>query len=62
MAQALEQIGDRWSWLIVRDLKRGPQRFTDLQRYLAGITPKRRSCEEGDGEIARVRSWKQKGG
>jgi DNA-binding HxlR family transcriptional regulator len=41
VAQALEHVGDRWSWLIVRDLMRGPQRFTDLQRYLAGITPKR---------------------
>ena len=41
VAQALERIEDRWSWLIVRDLMRGPLRFTDLQRYLAGITPKR---------------------
>ncbi len=41
LAQALEQLSDRWSFLIVRDLTRGPQRFTDLQRYLAGITPKR---------------------
>ena len=41
VAQTLERIGDRWSWLIVRDLMRGPLRFTDLQRYLAGITPKR---------------------
>ena len=41
VAQALERVGDRWSLLIVRDLMRGPQRFTDLQRYLAGITPKR---------------------
>jgi len=41
VAQALEQVGDRWSFLIVRDLMRGPKRFTDLQRFLAGITPKR---------------------
>src|SRR5258708_1102527 len=41
VAQTLERLGDRWSFLIVRDLMRGPQRFTDLQRYLAGITPKR---------------------
>jgi DNA-binding HxlR family transcriptional regulator len=41
VAQTLERVGDRWSFLIVRDLMRGPQRFTDLQRYLAGITPKR---------------------
>jgi DNA-binding HxlR family transcriptional regulator len=41
LAQTLERLGDRWSFLIVRDLMRGPQRFSDLQRYLAGITPKR---------------------
>src|SRR5215831_16049746 len=41
VAQTLERRGDRWSWLIVRDLMRGPKRFTDLQRFLAGITPKR---------------------
>src|SRR5215469_12476860 len=41
VAQTLERVGDRWSWLIVRDLMRGPLRFTDLQHFLAGITPKR---------------------
>jgi DNA-binding HxlR family transcriptional regulator len=66
VAQALEQIGDRWSFLIVRDLLRGPKRFTDLQRFLTGITPKRltvnlrtlesegiieRQCEPGRREV-----------
>ncbi|HEY0754335.1 MAG TPA: helix-turn-helix domain-containing protein [Ktedonobacteraceae bacterium] len=41
LALALDGIGDHWSFLIVRDLLREPQRFTDLQRYLLGITPKR---------------------
>lgn len=41
VARTLEVLGERWSFLIVRDLLRGPQRFSDLQRYLAGITPKR---------------------
>lgn len=40
VARALEAIGDRWSLLVIRDLLRGPQRFTDLLRYLARITPK----------------------
>ena len=40
VARTLEVIGEKWSLLIVRDLLRGPQRFTDLQRYLGGITPK----------------------
>jgi DNA-binding HxlR family transcriptional regulator len=41
MARALEVIGERWSLLIVRDLTLGPQRFTDLARGLAGVTPTR---------------------
>ena len=40
VARALEKIGDKWSLLIVRDLLRGPQRFTDLIAYLSNITPK----------------------
>ena len=39
MARALEVVGDRWSLLIARDLTLGPQRFTDLERGLAEITP-----------------------
>ena len=59
VAQALERVGDRWSFLIVRDLMRGPQRFTDLQRYLAGITPKRLTVNlrtlESEGMVERER-------
>lgn len=40
VARALEQIGDKWSLLIISDLLRKPQRFTDLKTYLTGITPK----------------------
>jgi DNA-binding HxlR family transcriptional regulator len=40
MARALEQVGDRWSLLVVRDLITGPKRFTDLTARLGGITPK----------------------
>lgn len=40
IARSLEVIGEKWSLLIVRDLLRGPQRFSDLHRYLGGITPK----------------------
>ncbi len=40
VARSLEVIGEKWSLLVVRDLLRGPQRFTDLQRGLGGITPK----------------------
>lgn len=40
VASALNVIGEKWSLLIVRDLLAGPQRFTDLLRSVAGITPK----------------------
>jgi DNA-binding HxlR family transcriptional regulator len=40
MAQALERLGERWGLLIVRDLLGGEQRFTDLLRSCAGVTPR----------------------
>jgi DNA-binding HxlR family transcriptional regulator len=39
VARALEKIGEKWSLLIIRDLLRSPQRFTDLLKYLNNITP-----------------------
>ena len=39
-ARSLDVVGEKWSLLIVRDLLREPQRFTDLLRYLNDITPK----------------------
>jgi DNA-binding HxlR family transcriptional regulator len=39
VAKSLELVGDRWTLLLVRDLLRGPRRFQDLQRSLAGIPP-----------------------
>jgi DNA-binding HxlR family transcriptional regulator len=43
IARALDEVGERWSLLIVRDLLLGPRRFTDLARSLGGITPSRLS-------------------
>jgi DNA-binding HxlR family transcriptional regulator len=40
LAGALEQLGDRWTLLVVRDLMSQPRRFTDLMDRLVGITPK----------------------
>ena len=37
VAHALELVGERWALLLVRDLIRGPKRFTDLQRGLPRI-------------------------
>jgi DNA-binding HxlR family transcriptional regulator len=37
LAVALDEIGERWTLLIVRDLGPGPRRFTDLMDGLPGI-------------------------
>ena len=37
VAHALDQIGDRWALLIVRELMLGQRRFTDLADALPGI-------------------------
>ncbi len=54
VARSLEVIGEKWSLLVVRDLLRGPQRFTDLQRYMGGITPKWLSARLRDLEQAGI--------
>ena len=36
-ARAVEVVGERWAFLIIRDLLVGPKRFTDLQRGLPGV-------------------------
>ena len=38
LARAAEVIGHRWNLLIVRELLIGPQRFSDLERRLAGVS------------------------
>jgi DNA-binding HxlR family transcriptional regulator len=37
MAHALDLVGDRWALLVVRELMRGPKRYTDLVDRLPGI-------------------------
>ena len=37
VAHALDLIGDRWSLMVVRELMRGPKRYTDLVSGLPGI-------------------------
>ena len=37
IAHALDVVGERWSLLIVRELMRGPLRYTDLGERLPGI-------------------------
>ncbi len=67
VARSLEVIGEKWSLLVVRDLLRGPQRFTDLLRGLGGITPKwltlrlrdleQAGIVEADREVGRREVW-----
>jgi DNA-binding HxlR family transcriptional regulator len=37
IAHALDLVGDRWALLVVRELRRGPLRYTDLVEHLPGI-------------------------
>jgi DNA-binding HxlR family transcriptional regulator len=39
IARALDQVGERWALLIVRELLLGPKRFTDLRAALPGVSP-----------------------
>ena len=56
-ARALDVVGDRWTLLIVRELKLGPRRFTDLIEGLPGISrnllTERLRTLERDGIISR---------
>jgi len=54
VARALEQVGDRWSLLVIRDLVTGAKRFTDLMERLGGITPKTLSQRLRELEAARI--------
>jgi DNA-binding HxlR family transcriptional regulator/putative sterol carrier protein len=57
LARTLDVVGDRWTLLIVRELRPGPRRFTDLVDGLPGISRKLLSERlrglERDGIIAR---------
>jgi DNA-binding HxlR family transcriptional regulator len=37
IAHALDLVGERWALLVVRELMRGPKRYTDLAEHLPGI-------------------------
>jgi DNA-binding HxlR family transcriptional regulator len=58
MACALDQVGERWSLLIVRELMLGPLRFSELARSVGGaptdvLTKRLRDLEEA-GVVQRV--------
>ncbi|WP_203416872.1 winged helix-turn-helix transcriptional regulator [Jiangella ureilytica] len=39
IALSLDIVGERWALLVVRELRLGPRRYSDLQAALRGITP-----------------------
>jgi DNA-binding HxlR family transcriptional regulator len=39
IARALDQVGERWALLVIRELMLGPKRFTDLRGGLVPIGP-----------------------
>jgi DNA-binding HxlR family transcriptional regulator len=57
VARALDVIGEKWTFLILRDLvRKGPLRFQDLERSLPGAAPNTLSARlktlEAEGVIA----------
>ncbi|MAG13958.1 MAG: transcriptional regulator [Spirochaetales bacterium] len=60
VAYALDVVGDRWTLLIVRELRYGPRRFIDVFRGLPGIGTNllsdRFRCMTQEGIIERAKS------
>ncbi len=40
ISNAMQIIGNKWTALILRDLSTGPSRFSELERSIAGISPR----------------------
>ncbi|TAK75235.1 MAG: transcriptional regulator [Dehalococcoidia bacterium] len=57
IARSLDIVGDRWTLLVLRDLRRGHSKFADLLVSLQGISPtvlsERLQSLEQDGLAAR---------
>ena len=58
VAEILSRIGDKWSVMLVMELRRGTQRFSELRRTLHGISQKMLTTSlrglERDGFITRT--------
>lgn len=65
IAKATEILGERWTFLIIRELLSGGRRFSELQRGLGDISPAllaaRLKSFEADGLIVRRRINGQRG-
>ncbi len=57
IARTLDIVGDRWTLLLIRDLRRGHTKFADLLTSLRGISPtvlsERLQSLERDGMVER---------
>jgi DNA-binding HxlR family transcriptional regulator len=51
IAAAMDIIGSKWTALILRDLTGGPKRFGELEKSLAGISPRTLSQRLIDLEV-----------
>src|ERR1700745_824644 len=54
VAHALERVGQRWSLLIVRELLKGPKRYTDLAAALPRIGTTLLAARRRDLEAAGI--------
>lgn len=65
IAKATELLGERWTFLIVRELLMGARRFSQLQRGLGDISPAlltgRLKAFETEGLVVRRRTSAQRG-
>ena len=65
IAKATEILGEKWTFLIIRELLMGGRRFNELQRGLGDISPAlltaRLKSFEADGLIVRRRINAQRG-
>ena len=65
VAKATEILGEKWTFLVIRELLMGARRFNELQRGLASISPtmltKRLNELTGDGLVIKKKIPGQKG-
>lgn len=54
IAGAMQIIGAKWTALILRDLYGGPKRFGELERSLAGVSPRTLSQRLDDLEFCGI--------
>lgn len=54
LASCMEVLGNKWTALILRDLSKGPQRFSELERSIKGMSPRTLSQRLDDLESHQI--------